>query len=107
MIKFGVTIDEWNCEYPEPPYYPVIFFSQRTNGDKTANKMEGLAAQLEGFLDVARDSGFGEDSLEAIHKWKDHSAHQTAQASGKTVWHKNSPLRICKVERDHYLIWNN
>lgn len=75
---------------PQPPYYAVIFTSQRTDGDKgygkTAEKMEELASQQKGFLGVesARDNELGItvsywDSLEAIKNWKENSAHKVAQ----------------------------
>jgi heme-degrading monooxygenase HmoA len=98
---------------PKPPYYAVIFASQRTEGDlgygKMAEKMVELATQQEGFLgvDSARDEGLGItvsywESLEAINKWKDHSLHRVAQEKGKTVWYQNYSLRVCKVEREHF-----
>jgi heme-degrading monooxygenase HmoA len=98
---------------PKPPYYAVIFASQRTEGDlgygKMAEKMVELATQQEGFLGVesARDEGLGItvsywDSLESIKKWKDHSLHRVAQEKGKTVWYQNYSIRVCKVERDHF-----
>jgi heme-degrading monooxygenase HmoA len=98
---------------PEPPYYAVIFSSQRTKGDKgykkTAEKMLELASQQKGFLGVvsARDEGVGItvsnwDSLDAIKNWKEHSAHQIAQDRGKNEWYKSFALRMCKVERDNF-----
>jgi heme-degrading monooxygenase HmoA len=98
---------------PKPPYYAVIFASQRTEGDqgygKMAEKMVELASQQDGFLGVesARDEGLGItvsywESLEAIKNWKDHSLHQVAQEKGKTIWYQNFSLRVCKVERDSY-----
>lgn len=98
---------------PKPPYYAVIFASQRTEGDqgygKMAEKMVELASQQDGFLGVesARDEGLGItvsywESLEAIKNWKDHSLHQVAQEKGKTLWYQNFSLRICKVERDSF-----
>jgi heme-degrading monooxygenase HmoA len=98
---------------PQPPYYAVIFASHRTEGDrgygKMADKMVELAAQQEGFLGVesARDEELGItvsywESLDAIKKWKEHSAHQVAQDRGKIEWYKNFALRVCKVERDKF-----
>jgi hypothetical protein len=41
---------------PEPPYYAVIFSSQRTEGDRgyanVADRMAELAAQQPGFLGI-------------------------------------------------------
>lgn len=98
---------------PEPPYYAVIFASQRTQGDrgyaKMAEKMVELASQQKGFLGIesARDEGLGItvsywDSLEAINDWKNNSAHKLAQEKGKTVWYKNFTLRVCRVERQSF-----
>jgi heme-degrading monooxygenase HmoA len=81
---------------PKPPYYAVIFTSQRTEGDKgyeqMAEKMVSLASQQPGFLGVesAREQdGFGItvsywDSLEVIKTWKENSFHKIAQQKGKS-----------------------
>jgi heme-degrading monooxygenase HmoA len=98
---------------PEPPYYAVIFSSQRTEGDRgygsMADKMVELASQQKGFLGVesARDEGLGItvsywDSLESIKNWKENSIHKVAQAKGKTEWYKNFSLRVCRVERQSF-----
>lgn len=98
---------------PEPPYYAVIFSSQRTEGDrgygKMAEKMVELASQQKGFLGLesARDEGLGITvsywaSLDAIKNWKEYSAHQVAQVRGKNEWYKSFALRVCKVERDNF-----
>jgi heme-degrading monooxygenase HmoA len=98
---------------PEPPYYAVIFTSQRTQGDRgyaeMAQRMEELAAQQPGFLGVesARGvDGFGItvsywSSEEAIAAWKAHLAHKPAQEAGKRVWYADYMLRVAKVERDY------
>ncbi|WP_211746978.1 antibiotic biosynthesis monooxygenase [Paenibacillus sp. Marseille-Q4541] len=98
---------------PEPPYYAVIFASQRTEGDKgygrMSDKMVELASQQKGFLGLesAKDEELGItvsywESLESIKEWKEHSAHQVAQDKGKSEWYQNFALRICKVERDRF-----
>jgi heme-degrading monooxygenase HmoA len=96
---------------PEPPYYAVIFTSQRTEGDRgygqTAECMVKLAAQQPGFLGIetARDAnGFGItvsywSSEEAIAAWKAHLDHKPAQEAGKRVWYADYQLRVAKVER--------
>lgn len=105
MSKFTKT--------PQPPYYAVIFVSERTEGDngygEMSEKMVELACKQKGFLGVesARDSGLGItvsywDSLEAIKEWKDHAAHKIAQDKGKSEWYKNFAVRISKVERDYF-----
>lgn len=97
---------------PEPPYYAVIFTSQRTEKDnegygRVANLMVELASKQPGFLGVesVRDQdGKGItvsywDSLEAIKLWKNNMSHKKAQEKGKTVWYSDYINRICKVER--------
>lgn len=99
------------AQTPEPPYYAVIFTSQRTEGDngygQMADRMVELAAQQPGFLGVetARE-GLGITvsywaSLEAIAAWKEVAAHQVAQRLGKERWYSAFRLRVCKVERDY------
>jgi len=94
----------------QPPYYAVIFTSQRTEEDKgygkMAETMEELASTQPGFLGIesARDARLGItvsywESLEAIEKWKNHTAHIIAQQRGKEEWYKNYIVRVCKVER--------
>lgn len=98
---------------PQPPYYAVIFASQRTEGDKgygkMAEKMVELASEQKGFLGVesARDNELGItvsywESLDAIKNWKENSAHKVAQERGKKEWYKNFALRVCKVERENF-----
>lgn len=96
---------------PEPPYYAVIFSSQRAPGDKgydlMAVRMVELAAQQPGFLGVesARDrDGFGItvsywESADAIADWKRHAEHRVAQESGRSTWYEHYELRVAKVER--------
>ena len=96
-------------ETPKPPYYAVIFTSQRTDGDNgyalMADTMEQLAAQQPGFLGLesARsDIGITVSywaSLEAISAWKNNAAHLVAQQTGKQQWYLDYQVRICRVER--------
>ncbi|MGN7940189.1 antibiotic biosynthesis monooxygenase family protein [Virgibacillus sp. 6R] len=97
---------------PHPPYYAVIFSSQRTEGDngygKMSEAMEKLASEQQGFLGMesARDNKLGITvsywrSLEDIKNWKENSAHKIAQDKGKREWYKRYQVRICKVERDY------
>ncbi len=96
---------------PEPPYYAVIFSSQRTEGDRgyarMAERMMELASKQPGFLgaeSVRGADGFGItvsywSSEEAIAAWKAHAEHQPAQEAGKRVWYADYQLRVAKVER--------
>ena len=96
---------------PEPPYYAVIFTSQRRGDDAgyeaTAERMVELAARQAGFLGVesSRDAGgFGITvsywaSLASIAAWKADVEHLRAQALGRSDWYANYALRIARVER--------
>jgi len=100
---------------PAPPYYAVIFSSQRTEGDhgygEMADRMVELATGQPGFLGVesVRDaSGFGItvsywSSLEAIRDWKRDEEHRAAQEKGREMWYGYYITRICMVERDYTL----
>ncbi len=96
---------------PEPPYYSVIFSSQRTAHDdgygETADRMLALAASQPGFLGVesARGAdGFGITvsywaDLASIARWKAQAEHRQAQDMGQQLWYEHYELRIARVER--------
>ncbi len=107
------TIPNMNlfAETPKPPYYAVIFTSERTEEmegySDTSERMINLAQQQEGFLGVesARENlgitvSYWRD-LESIKKWKMNTEHLIAQNNGKAIWYKNYKTRICLVERDY------
>lgn len=95
----------------EPPYYAVIFTSQRTEGDAgygaTADRMVELAAQQPGYLGV--ESARGADglgitvsywrSLDDIAAWRRQLEHRAARDQGRAQWYSHYELRIAKVER--------
>src|ERR1019366_1589953 len=96
---------------PKPPYYAVVFSSQRTGGDwgyaRMAERMEELAADQPGFLGIesARGpEGFGItvsywSSEEAIARWKANAEHLEAQAQGRSAWYSGFAVRVARVER--------
>lgn len=96
---------------PEPPYYAVIFSSQRTPDDNgygaMADRMVELAATQPGFLGIEStrgEDGFGItvayfDTPEHIAAWKRNAEHREAQAMGHKLWYQHFELRIAKVER--------
>ena len=103
-IPFAVT--------PQPPYYAVIFTSQRTRTENEAysdmaDTMVHLAAQQPGFLgaESARDTeGVGItvsywQSEADIAAWKAHADHLAAQRLGAEHWYEHYEVRIAKVER--------
>lgn len=98
-------------DLPEPPYYAVIFSSQRTPGEQgygaMAERMVALAREQPGFLGIesARDAGglgitvsYWRDE-ESIAAWKAHAEHLVAQARGKRIWYEAYELRVARVER--------
>jgi len=99
------------AQTPEPPYYSVIFSSQRTQPEggygQMADLLEELAESQPGFLGIesARDaSGFGITvsywkGLECIARWKAQATHLQAQQMGKSDWYQGFEVRIAKVER--------
>jgi len=97
---------------PKPPYYAVIFTSQRTNHgqidyDAAAEWMFGLVQQQPGFLGVesTRDAhGFGItvayfDSEENIRLWRNHADHVATRERGKREWYEHFEVRVARVER--------
>lgn len=96
---------------PEPPYYAVIFTSQRTEGDngyaEMGERMAALAAEQPGYLgaESARDAdGFGItvsywESEDAILAWRRHAEHTAARERGRALWYDHFELRIARVER--------
>ena len=96
---------------PKPPYYAVIFTSERSAGDngygEMAARMVSLAAQQPGFLGIesAREEigitvSYWAD-LESIKAWKDNVEHLEAQSKGRSSWYTHFRVRISKVERDY------
>jgi heme-degrading monooxygenase HmoA len=96
---------------PAPPYYAVIFASQRKDGDHgygaTADRMMELAAEQPGYLGVetVRDAGgFGITvsywrSEEDIRHWRRNAEHALAREKGRHDWYEHYELRVAKVER--------
>jgi heme-degrading monooxygenase HmoA len=99
------------AKLPDPPYYAVVFSSQRTQGDNGYEEMDArlvaLAPSQPGFLgmeSVRGGDGFGITvaywaSLETIAAWKKHAEHRVAQETGKSVWYQHYEIRIARVER--------
>ena len=97
---------------PAPPYWAVIFASQRNGVDDAgyadaADRMLALAAVQPGFLgaDSARGAdGFGltvsywTDEA-AIAAWRAHAEHAAVRAHGRMHWYDHFTLRVAKVER--------
>ncbi len=97
---------------PEPPYYAVIFTSQRSAADAAgyaaaAQHMADLAAQQPGYLGI--ESARGADGLGLtvsywrgladIAAWRAQAEHAATRAQGRAVWYSHYELRVAKVER--------
>ncbi len=99
---------------PEPPYYAVIFTSDRSDGDNgyaaMAEEMVMLAERQPGFLGVesVRDAtGAGItvsywQTLEDVAQFKAETRHRVAQRLGRECWYRAFGLRVCRVERDSF-----
>ena len=96
---------------PEPPYYAVLFTTERSDDQEgytaMAEQMSRLAESQPGYLGMesAYDSigitiSYWKD-LEAIAQWKNNAEHIVARELGRTKWYKSFKLRIAKVERDY------
>lgn len=95
----------------DPPYYAVIFSSQRAEGAdgyaETAHRMMELAKRQPGYLGLESSrnrEGFGITvsywrSLEDIAAWKANAEHLEAQRRGRERWYASYTLQIAKVER--------
>jgi len=102
----------------KPAYYAVIFSSKLNKGisgyNDMANELEDLLKNEPGFLGM--DSARNEDSesagitvcywtdLESIKNWKNNDTHLKAQQLGKAKWYSDYTVRICKVEKEYFLI---
>ena len=97
---------------PEPPYYAVIFSSQRSDEGALAyyeasQRMFELAAEQAGFLGVESTrgaDGFGItvsywDSEAAIAAWKHNIEHTEVRKLGRLAWYEHFEVRVAKVER--------
>jgi len=96
---------------PAPPYYAVIFSSQRSEGEggygAMAGRMVELAALQPGYLGIesSRDAdGFGITvsywrSEADIVAWKANAEHSVARERGRAGWYQHFELRVARVER--------
>ena len=96
---------------PAPPYFAVIFSSQRNPEDAgygaMADRMVELAAGQPGYLGIetCRDgAGFGITvsywrSESDIVAWKRNAEHAQARQRGREEWYGHFELRVARVER--------
>jgi len=96
---------------PAPPYYAVIFSSQRTPGDDgyadAAQHMLQLAGAQPGYLGVESvrgADGFGLtvsywESEAAITGWRQNAEHVATREHGRSRWYEHFEVRVARVER--------
>ena len=99
------------ADTPNPPYYAVIFTSERTAGDngyqEMAELMVRLASEQDGFLGIesAREEvGITVSywrGLSSIQKWREHVQHTVARNKGRSDWYSAYKTRIAVVARDY------
>lgn len=100
------------AETPEPPYYAVVFTSQRNDADadgyaEAAERMIELAREQPGFLGM--ESVRGADGVgitvsywrteAAILSWKHQAEHTATRNRGRRDWYTRYITRVAKVER--------
>jgi heme-degrading monooxygenase HmoA len=110
VTPFSIKEHAMESGLPQPPYYAVIFTSERTAGDHgyaaMAQRMEELARQQPGFLGIesVRDTKLGITvsywrDLETMRAWRRHAEHLEAQRLGKERWYSRYTVRVARVER--------
>lgn len=99
------------AKLPAPPYYVVVFSSERSAESEgyleMGEAMVELAARQPGYLgfESARGAnGFGIINSywtdeESIGAWKRDLEHQEAQRLGRTDWYLRYEIRVALVQR--------
>lgn len=100
------------ADTPQPPYWAVVFASQRNDADaaayaEAAARMLQLAAQQPGYLgaESARgEDGFGItvsywNSEADILAWKHQAEHAATREKGRADWYTRYAVRVARVER--------
>lgn len=98
------------AQTPHPPYYAVIFVSERRERDEdaydaTAARMVELAGRQPGYLghDSARSRigitvSYWAD-LDAVSAWRRQLEHVVAQDRGRRDWYRRYSIRVARVDR--------
>ncbi len=100
-------------DFPEPPYYAVIFISklgEDTQGyEAMAERIVELARSQPGFLglesarnEVGITVSFWRDR-ESIRKWRDQADHRMARQLGRDKWYRSYDIHIARVETHRQL----
>jgi heme-degrading monooxygenase HmoA len=94
---------------PEPPYYAVIFTTNRTGAEEDEyqslnDELMKLADDLQGYMGMESAPGLSVSywkDEESIREWRNNSRHLFAQGKGISTFYQSYMSRICKVERDN------
>ena len=101
------------CLTPEPPYYTVVFTSQRTAIDDGYSELNDdlyqEALTFDGYIgaETLRNAeGYGVAVLywrdmESIQAWARYAKHIRAKQGGKDRWYEGYRVRIGKIEREY------
>lgn len=88
----------------------ISLLSNETEGyEQAAEQMMNEVSKQPGFIAVysaRNEKGIGItnsywSSIDAIAKWKSHSAHQATQKKGKTDWYQWYQLQVCEIQRSY------
>lgn len=97
---------------PEPPYYAVIFSSEKSSFldgfEEMDRKTLEVAKEISGFLGF-ETAGNGKEnifisywkSMESLEEWKKHPLHLAAKQKGTQLWYTRYLSQICLVEKSH------
>lgn len=100
-------------QFPEPPYFAVIFVSERSNSLDGYPEMDAAtleeAAKVEGYLGHislgSEEKGMFISywkSLESIDLWRKQSLHLTAKKMGRKQWYSRYISQISEVKHHSF-----
>lgn len=97
-----------NGKAPTPPYYAVIFISEKKEDlsgyEEMNNKaMDGALAMpgCLGYTAVPGNFVSYWDNPESINKWRHNETHKQAKEKGIKNWYNYYHSLICRVEHSH------
>jgi heme-degrading monooxygenase HmoA len=97
-----------NKTAPAPPYYAVIFVSEKKEDLDGYEEMNNSA--MDGALSMSGCLGYSSvpgtfisywDNLQSINEWRNNSTHKKAKEQGVKQWYRYYHSLICKVEHSH------
>ena len=100
---------------PKPPYFAVIFTSQRSNNTLGYDEMDKLTFKeidkIEGYLGAESYTDSKDRHVtiayflteKAILDWRSNPLHMEAQRLGQEKWYDYYNIKVCRVEREYEL----